>query len=269
VTGGFPVDRSALRQHVSRWLSLLLMLAAGPLLISIGLLVLVCDGVPVLFRHARVGRHGVTFGMIKFRTMHNQGTTDALQITPGDDGRISPLGSWLRRYRLDELPQLINVFRGDMNLVGPRPEHPAHTTAYDRQAAPMQILTPGITDPGTLFFLYRETELITGARDPADVYLRCVMPLRNRMSIEYARSATAGDDLWVLLATLFALASPSAARPLGLGVIRRLRRRRQSDRPPKPFSRGSMPPEEKRRPSNPSFRAVEKTGPTPATRSLN
>jgi lipopolysaccharide/colanic/teichoic acid biosynthesis glycosyltransferase len=201
------------------------MLAAMPLLISIGLLVLLCDGMPVFFRHARVGEHGTTFGMLKFRTMRSPSATGELQITPGDDRRISRLGRWLRRYRLDELPQLINVSRGEMNLVGPRPEYPLHAAAYGRQAAAMLVLTPGITDPGTLFFLYRETELITGAQDPTDVYLRCVMPLRNRMSIEYSRNATTRDDLLVLAATLFAIASPSMARPLALAIVRRLRQR--------------------------------------------
>ncbi len=220
------LDRCAQqRRFVSRWLNLLLLLVAGPLLISIGLLVLLCDGTPVVFRHTRVGRNGTTFQMIKFRTMRNEPADGALQITPGDDGRISRLGRWLRRYRLDELPQLINVLRGEMRLVGPRPEFPSHAAAYKRQAATMRVLTPGITDPGTLFFLYRETELITGAQDPTDIYLRCVMPLRNRISIEYSRNATVGDDLLALAATLFALASPSAARPFALGILRRVRRR--------------------------------------------
>jgi hypothetical protein len=163
--------------------------------------------------------------MIKFRTMRGEPTSESLQITAGDDSRISRLGHWLRRYRFDELPQLINVLRGEMNLVGPRPESPAHAVAYKRQAARMHALTPGITDPGTLFFLYRETELITGAQEPTDIYLRCVMPLRNRMSIEYSRNATVADDLLVLAATLLAIASPSAARPMGLGIMRRSRRR--------------------------------------------
>jgi lipopolysaccharide/colanic/teichoic acid biosynthesis glycosyltransferase len=219
------------RRLVSRWLNLLLILAAMPLLISIGLLVLLCDGTPVFFRHARVGEHGTTFGMLKFRTMRSPSATGELQITPGDDRRISRLGRWLRRYRLDELPQLINVYRGEMNLVGPRPEYPLHAAAYGRQAAAMRVLTPGITDPGTLFFLYRETEIITGALDPTDVYLRRVMPLRNRMSIEYSVNSTAGDDVLVLAATLLALASPSMARPLALGIMRRLRRRAATQPP--------------------------------------
>ena len=213
------------RQVVSRALSLVLMAVALPLLITIGLMVLLCDGTPILFRHPRIGRRGMTFRMFKFRTMRNHSPTGVLQVTPKDDPRISCLGRWLRRYRLDELPQLINVHRGEMNLVGPRPEAPSHTLAYGRQAEAMEALTPGLTDPGTLFFLYRETELVTGARDPTDIYLRCVMPLRNRMSIDYSRNATASDDLFVLAATLLALAFPSTARPLGLGIMRRLRRR--------------------------------------------
>ena len=219
-------ENSARQQGiVERCLTLLLILLSTPLLISIAVLVLVCDGTPVFFRHERVGRHGAPFRMNKFRTMRSEPAAVALHITPGDDCRISRLGRWLRRYRLDELPQLINVHRGEMNLVGPRPESPLHAVAYGHQAVAMQALTPGITDPGTLFFLYRETELITGSQNPTETYLRCVMPLRNRISIEYSRKATTADDLLVLVATVIALVWPTAARPLGLAIMHRLRRR--------------------------------------------
>lgn len=213
---------------ISLIVALLLLALAAPLFTLIAILILLFDGRPVMFLHPRIGRGGMRFRMFKFRTMHTGMQSSGAQITTANDARVTNLGRILRRYRLDELPQIVNVIRGEMAMVGPRPEAPDHATAWGKQADPMRAITPGITDPGTLFFLFRETELITGTENPTAVYLRSVMPLRNRMSIEYAGKAKVGDDVLVLLATLLALAWPAVARPLGFHISRRASFRRRT-----------------------------------------
>lgn len=206
------------RRTVSCLVALLLALLLLPLLAALALLVRVADGAPVFYRARRVGRGGHTFAMFKFRTMR---AGPGPLITTAHDPRVTPLGRWLRRWRLDELPQLLNVLRGEMLLVGPRPESPEYAAHYGAQRAAMLRLWPGITDPGTLAFLFRETEIVSRAADPAQAYLHAVMPARNRLSIAYAEIATPAQDLAVLVQTLRALLSRRSAERIGLAFLRR------------------------------------------------
>lgn len=193
------------RLAASYLVALPLALLLLPAIAALALLVRVVDGAPVFYRARRVGRGGQVFAMYKLRTMR---AGPGPLITTAHDPRITRLGGWLRRYRLDELPQLLNVLRGEMTLVGPRPESPEYAAHYGPQRSDMLRLWPGITDPGTLAFLFLETEIVSRAADPAEAYVRAVMPARNRLSIAYARIATPLHDLAVLVQTVAALLWP-------------------------------------------------------------
>ena len=158
---------------------------------------------PVFFRQQRVGRHGVPFAIHKFRTMrHGAG---GLALTVGDDARITRAGRWLRRTRLDELPQLLDVLAGDMSLVGPRPEVPRYVALYppglrDRALA----VRPGLTDPASLAYI-DEAALLAAAADPEREYVERILPAKLQAAAAYAERATLGSDVAVLARTARAL----------------------------------------------------------------
>lgn len=154
---------------------------------------------PVFFRQQRVGRHGVPFAIHKFRTM--RAGAQGLPLTVGADARITRAGRWLRRTRLDELPQLLDVLAGHMSLVGPRPEVPRYVALYppalrDRALA----VRPGITDPASLEHL-DEAALLAAAADPEREYVERILPRKVAQAAAYAERATLASDLAVLART--------------------------------------------------------------------
>jgi lipopolysaccharide/colanic/teichoic acid biosynthesis glycosyltransferase len=202
--------------------ALLLAVLLAPGAAAIALAVRLVDGAPVFYRSNRVGKGGRVFHMYKFRTMRvAKGGRQGHLITSSHDPRVTRLGRWLRRFRLDEIPQLLNVLRGEMVLVGPRPESPEYAEKYTSQRQEMLRLCPGITDPGTLAFLFLETEVVSLAADPSEAYVRAVMPARNRLSLAYARVADPATDALVLVLTVLALLSKRHAQSIGHACFRR------------------------------------------------
>jgi lipopolysaccharide/colanic/teichoic acid biosynthesis glycosyltransferase len=157
---------------------------------------------PVFFRQERVGRHGRPFRIHKFRTMVADAPARGPALTVGDDPRITRAGAWLRRSKLDELPQLLDVLAGTMSIVGPRPEVAQYVALYP-PALREQVLSvrPGITDPVSLRFA-DEGELLARAADPELEYRETVLPAKLRAAADYARSATLWSDLVVGVRTL-------------------------------------------------------------------
>jgi lipopolysaccharide/colanic/teichoic acid biosynthesis glycosyltransferase len=181
------------------------LLLLSPLLLAVALWIRLDSPGPALFRQERVGRHGRPFRIHKFRTM--RAAAPGLLLTVGQDARITRAGRWLRSRRLDELPQLIDVLKGDMSLVGPRPEVPryvAHYPAALREA--VLAVRPGITDPASLAHL-DEGALLAHAADPERAYVEQVLPAKLAQQVAYARSATLASDLRILLRTLRMLAA--------------------------------------------------------------
>ncbi len=157
------------------------------------------DGGPALFRQDRVGRNGKLFTIWKFRSMRLANSGSA--ITSSGDDRITPLGRILRRYKLDELPQLWNVARGDMSLIGPRPEAPAFVDSTDPVWRAVHRVRPGITDLATL--MYRDEESILAAfEDPERGYRDTVLPAKLALNLEYIERRTAVRDLKLLALTI-------------------------------------------------------------------
>ena len=183
----------------------LALLLLSPLLLLLALWIKLDSPGPVLFRQERVGRHGVLFRIHKFRTMAVDAPTRGPQLTLNADARVTGVGRRLRQYRLDELPQLIDVLRGRMSLVGPRPEVP-HFVAHYPEALRVAVLAvrPGLTDPAAIAHL-DEAALLAGAQDPERAYIENILPTKLRLQAEYAGRATLRSDLAVLLQTVSAL----------------------------------------------------------------
>jgi lipopolysaccharide/colanic/teichoic acid biosynthesis glycosyltransferase len=157
---------------------------------------------PVLFRQERVGRHGRPFRIHKFRTMQVDATGRGPLLTASGDPRVTRVGAALRRHRLDELPQLIDVLKGDMSLVGPRPEVPRYVALYPPDLRERVLaVRPGITDPSSLDFL-DEGELLARAADPEREYVDVILPRKLRRAADYADRATFATDLRVIGRTL-------------------------------------------------------------------
>jgi lipopolysaccharide/colanic/teichoic acid biosynthesis glycosyltransferase len=160
---------------------------------------------PVFFRQVRVGRFGEPFRIFKFRTMRAEGEAKGKQITVRDDIRITRAGRFLRRHKLDELPQLLNVARGEMSLVGPRPEVPRYVVLYP-EGVREKILSvpPGMTDYASIEYM-DENALLADADDPETVYIERVMPAKLRNYERYVTERSIGRDLKIILATLKAI----------------------------------------------------------------
>ncbi len=181
------------------------LLLLSPLLVAVAVWVKLDSPGPVMFQQERVGRFGRTFRIHKFRTMRVDAPQLGPQITIGDDARITRTGRWLRATKVDELPQLWDVLRGAMSLVGPRPEVPRYVAMYPVELREVVLsVRPGITDPASLSFR-NESELLARAEDPEREYVEVVMPMKLRLAANYVRNATLGGDIRLILATLRAM----------------------------------------------------------------
>ena len=182
-----------------------LLLLALPM-VALSLWIRLDSAGPVFFRQLRVGRHGVPFRIHKFRTMVADAPALCPPLTIGADPRITRAGAWLRRTRLDELPQLIDVLQGTMSLVGPRPEVPRYVALYPPALRERVLaLRPGITDPSSLEFL-DEAALLAAAADPEREYVERILPRKLQLAAAYAQRATLASDLRVIGRTLRRLA---------------------------------------------------------------
>ena len=186
-----------------------LVLLAGPLLIM-SLVGWVVDGRPIFYRQKRVGRRGRLFTIYKFRTM-TAGADSTSTITAASDNRVTSLGRWLRRFKLDELPQLGNVLLGDMSFVGPRPDVPGYLDALRGEAQSLWELRPGITGPATLLFR-REEEMLALVKDQLRFNDEIIYPEKVRLNLIYVRQCSFWLDLGYILATV----APSISQRLGL-----------------------------------------------------
>jgi lipopolysaccharide/colanic/teichoic acid biosynthesis glycosyltransferase len=194
-----------LRSLVERCLAFVAVVLFLPVLGIAALAVWADSGRPVLFRQRRSGRGGRDFHIVKFRTMRAE---VGASITAENDSRITRIGQILRRYKIDELPQLWNVVRGDMQFVGPRPEVPGFVTLDDPNWQAALSVRPGITDPATLLFR-NEEQLLAHVPDALTYYKQVVLPRKLQLSTAYQRNRTFWSDLVVLVLTAFYSMVPS------------------------------------------------------------
>lgn len=182
------------------WASVGLLLL-WPLFLVVGLLIKLEGRGPVFFRQQRVGWHGVPFQMWKFRTMVVDAEHKGSALTVGRDPRITRVGHWLRATKVDELPQLLNVWMGEMSLVGPRPEVQKYVDLYMDEQRKVLELKPGITDLASVKYR-RESELLARSDDPDRTYVEEIMPEKVRINLDYATQASLWGDIRVILLTL-------------------------------------------------------------------
>ncbi len=204
-----PYHDSGLKRLFDLATSGSLLLALSPLMLGIAIVVRAVMGAPVLFVQERVGRGGVPFRLYKFRTMR-PGDGRAPQITARGDWRVTPLGRFLRATKMDELPQLANVWRGEMSIVGPRPEVPTYVQHYTPVQRGVLAARPGLTDPASIRFRDEESLLARAAPERrAAVYVEEIMPQKLAMSLDYVARSGFWLDLRLILETAAALLRPN------------------------------------------------------------
>lgn len=192
--------------------------AASPVMLLAALAVKVTSPGPVFFRQTRVGRGGRPFNLLKFRTMAAGG--GGVEITAAGDRRVTSVGRILRKTKIDELPQLLNVIRGDMALVGPRPEVPRYVDLGSPLWKEALAARPGVTDPVTLL-LRNEEDLLASVQDPQAFYLEALAPFKLEGYCDYLRRRTWLSDVGVLLGTLRSVAIPPSAPPPDVKAVAR------------------------------------------------
>lgn len=177
------------------------LLVLSPVFLVLAMAIKLDSPGPVFFRQVRVGRGGQPFRIHKFRTMRQDAEQLGGPLTVGADPRITRSGAFLRKTKLDELPQLIDVVKGDMALVGPRPEVPKYVAFYTPEQRRVLDVRPGITDPASI--RYRdESTVLARAADPERAYVEEVMPHKLAINLAYQAQRTLGSDVGVILATL-------------------------------------------------------------------
>lgn len=186
--------------------SALALLILLPVLLLLGLLVATTSPGGAFFRQVRVGRNGNEFGLLKFRSMRPDSEAKGQITVGGRDPRITAVGYFLRRSKLDELPQLINVLVGDMSIVGPRPEVPKYVALYTPEQQEVLRVRPGITSAASIAYI-DENELLGRSTDPERTYVEEVMPAKLDLDLEYVRSAGFSADLAIIWGTLRKLVS--------------------------------------------------------------
>lgn len=175
-----------------------------PLLLLIALAIWIDDPGPVFYRQVRVGRNGKTFRIFKFRSMVMDADKKGLAITVGRDSRITRVGAVLRKTKLDELAQLLNVFFGQMSFVGPRPEVPKYVELYTPYQRQVLLVRPGITDYASIAYR-NENDLLAGASDPEAMYIEQIMPDKIELNMKYLREISPLADIRLILKTIVAV----------------------------------------------------------------
>ncbi|MBE6091241.1 sugar transferase [Clostridium beijerinckii] len=177
------------------------LIVLSPILIVIAIRIKTDSDGPVFFKQIRIGEKNKEFEILKFRTMVVDAEKLGRQITVGNDSRITKIGAFLRKYKLDELPQLINVFKGDMSLVGPRPEVPRYVKMYNEEQRRVLEVKPGITDLASI--RYRdENDLLGEAENPDDFYINTIMPDKLALNLEYINKNNIFLDIYIILKTI-------------------------------------------------------------------
>ena len=184
--------------------SLALILVLLPLTVFVSIWIVLDDfGSPFFVQH-RVGLNGRNFGLLKFRSMRKNAESKG-QLTVGmKDNRITRSGYVIRKYKIDELPQLVNVFLGEMSVVGPRPEVPKYVLLYNEEQQNVLSIKPGITDFASIEYV-RENELLSASSDPEKTYIEDIMPAKLELNLKYLREQSFLTDMKIILQTLKAI----------------------------------------------------------------
>ena len=171
-----------------------------PLIVIVSILIKLTSKGPVLFKQVRVTKNGRLFKIYKFRTMRENSGGNK-QITVGNDSRITGIGHILRKTKLDELPQLFNVLKGEMSLVGPRPEVPKYVELYTEEQREILKVSAGITDYASIYFS-NESELLGEAENPEEFYIKKIMPYKIELNKKYIKEIGIVTDIKLIILTI-------------------------------------------------------------------
>ena len=173
-----------------------------PLFAITALVIRTKDGSPILFKQERVGKNGKIFKILKYRTMSVKQKENSSQITVGEDQRITKTGRTLRKLKIDELPQLFNVLKGEMSFVGPRPEVKKYVDLYDDLQKEILKVKPGITELASLKY-YNESEILGASDDPEREYIEKIMPDKIMLNLQYIKKMGLFYNIGIILRTIF------------------------------------------------------------------
>lgn len=193
------VPDSVHRRNVDIFVGVTGLVLCSPVLLVLAVMVRRSSEGPALYSQIRVGRDGEPFALLKLRTMVHRNDKDWPLITGHSDSRVTPVGRWLRTFRLDELPQLINLVRGDVTLLGPRPEVPRFLPYYTTSELEVLRVRPGIIGPGALWFVHTQEDRFGDSRDPETEYVETILHPKLAKDLEYLMDRTLRRDLALLL----------------------------------------------------------------------
>lgn len=177
-------------------------LILSPLLIFIGLWVGLSSKGGVFYKQIRVGKNNKDFKLYKFRSMRVNSDKQGLLTVGSKDSRITKAGYFIRKYKIDELPQLINVLKGDMSFVGPRPEVRRYVDLYSEEQMKVLSVRPGITDPASIKYR-NENDILSSASNPEEYYIQQIMPDKLKINIDYINTRTFVKDIKIIFQTIF------------------------------------------------------------------
>lgn len=177
------------------------LVALLPFLLIIGLFIILDSKGGIFYKQVRVGLNGKDFHLFKFRSMRTDADKKGLLTVGGRDNRITRVGYFIRKYKIDELPQLINVLLGDMSLVGPRPEVRKYVNKYNNEQKKVLSVRPGITDYASIQYS-NESELLGKAKDPEQFYINEIMPAKLKLNLKYIAERGMMTDIKIIMNTL-------------------------------------------------------------------
>jgi lipopolysaccharide/colanic/teichoic acid biosynthesis glycosyltransferase len=199
-----PLSQTFYCRAGKRWFdaaaSLAGLVVLSPLFLMVAIAIKVTSRGPVLFRQVRVGQFGREFRIVKFRSMTDVQDQQSPLLTASGDARITPVGRWLRKTKVDELPQLLNVVFGEMSLVGPRPEVPRYMDAYTDRQKLIFLTRPGVTGPTANSYI-QEEQLLAGQPDKESFYRRVLLPAKLEMDLIYCKDVSFSQDLKLIFTT--------------------------------------------------------------------
>lgn len=184
--------------------SLLVLTVGLPFGLLIALLIVVDSKGPVIYRQGRVGRNNVDFRIYKFRTMCVEADRGSLITVGSDDARITRMGAFLRKFKIDEFPQFLNILKGEMSIVGPRPEVRKYVDLYTPEQMRVLSVRPGLTDYASIQYV-NENELLAASSDPEQTYIQEIMPDKLNLNLKYIDEQSIGVDMKIMIQTLVAI----------------------------------------------------------------
>ncbi len=180
--------------------STMVLILLSPFFIVIGLWIVIDSKGGIFYKHVRIGKNGKEFGLLKFRSM-SVGSDKGSQITIGNDARVTKVGRFIRKYKIDELPQLINILKGEMSVVGPRPEVKKYVNLYNKEQLKVLSVLPGLSDFASIEY-FDEQRILGEADNPDEKYINVVMPEKLKLNLKYIRTQSFSTDIKIILKTL-------------------------------------------------------------------